>query len=239
MTRDEFVKELMLEFAKRGCWTDQIISEVKKIVEAIEEIVNNVHFNHKDWKEDMTKKLFENAADKTVEHIKNIKNDTPKYRAVWIDNRKNKVLEDEVDSHIDDNSEKEEPYTEDELREIEDAADDKKKNLKEYKPELNELGYRKDYDDITEDDIPGDYNEFCEKTKSARTFEMNPVEYLRWKKFQEEHRNCQRRPDGLPRFGAIGGGMSITFAPTGLGDLVSVRCGHCDTKVDITDTTHW
>ena len=96
-----------------------------------------------------------------------------------------------------------------------------------------------EYQKITEKDIPGDPEEYAESTKNARAFRMGPVEWLRYKKFCEDHGNCMRNPDGSHRFGAIGGGVSVTFMPTGLGNIVKVKCETCGRTYDLTDVNCW
>ena len=248
MTREEFIRALALEFAKQGKLFHDIINDTTTIAyltdkmdfkkgftfddvqDALAEVMKQKRWAPVEQSEETAEKTGRPAGEKK-------KRETPKYHAIWKDSKGNVIFKDEDVS--------EEPYTEEELNELketlerQEAEKDGTTEKEPVEPELNELGYRKNYDDVTRDDILGDYDEYKEKTKWGRSFEMTPVEYLRWQKFQEEHRDCQRRPDGLPRFGAIGGGMSVTFAPTGLGNLVSVRCGHCGTTVDITDTDCW
>lgn len=38
--------------------------------------------------------------------------------------------------------------------------------------------------------------------------------------------------------GAIGGGMTYSFTPTGLGTIVKVQCG-CGDSFDVTDYDNW
>ena len=68
---------------------------------------------------------------------------------------------------------------------------------------------------------------------------MSPVEYLRLEQFRKDHHDCQVSPDGFSRFGAIGGGTVVSFVGTGLGPIVHVKCEHCGTEVDLTDTNYW
>ena len=37
----------------------------------------------------------------------------------------------------------------------------------------------------------------------------------------------------------IGGKISITFTPTGLGDVIIVRCNVCGKEKEITDVSNW
>lgn len=78
-----------------------------------------------------------------------------------------------------------------------------------------------------------------EKKEEGCSFKMDKVEYEKYKAFCKKHRNCQRKPDGRPRFGTIGGGFSVTFIPTGLSPIISVKCNHCGEIEDITDSDNW
>lgn len=104
---------------------------------------------------------------------------------------------------------------------------------------LNDKGFPINYDDITEDDIPGDREAFKKKAKIYGSYTMSPVEYLRLEQFRKDHHDCQVSPDGFSRFGAIGGGTVVSFVGTGLGPIVHVKCEHCGTEVDLTDSDSW
>ena len=104
---------------------------------------------------------------------------------------------------------------------------------------LNDKGFPINYDDITEDDIPGDREAFKKKAKTYGSYTMSPVEYLRLEQFRKDHHDCQVSPDGFSRFGAIGGGTVVSFVGTGLGPIVHVKCEHCGTEVDLTDSDSW
>ena len=104
---------------------------------------------------------------------------------------------------------------------------------------LNDKGFPINYDDITEDDIPGDREAFKKEAKTYGSFTMSPVEYLRLKQFRKDHHDCRVGPDGFSRFGAIGGGTVVSFVGTGLGPIVHVKCEHCGTEVDLTDSDSW
>lgn len=51
--------------------------------------------------------------------------------------------------------------------------------------------------------------------------------YLKWRL---KHRKCERKA------GAIGGAISITFIPTGIGTIVEAKCGICDKALSLTDS---
>ena len=104
---------------------------------------------------------------------------------------------------------------------------------------MNEKGFPINYDDITEDDIPGDREVFKKKAKTCGNYTMSPVEYLRLEQFRKDHHDCLVDSDGFSRFGAIGGGTVVSFVGTGLGPIVHVKCEHCGTEVDLTDSDNW
>ena len=104
---------------------------------------------------------------------------------------------------------------------------------------LNGKGFPINYDDITEDDIPSDREAFKKKANTYGSFTMSPVEYLRLEQFRKDHHDCRVGPDGFSRFGAIGGGTVVSFVGTGLGPIVHVKCEHCGTEVDLTDSDSW
>ena len=70
-------------------------------------------------------------------------------------------------------------------------------------------------------------------------FELDKIETARYKTFWNEHRQCRIDKNGKPRFGGIGGGMSIKFTPTGLGNLVECHCEGCNKTEDITNIDSW
>lgn len=90
------------------------------------------------------------------------------------------------------------------------------------------------YDHITEKDIPDTedfkkkYADFCEYS-----FKMSPLEYLRYKEFCKDHRDCCKNT------GAIGGGIVVSFMGTGLGNIVHAKCECCGLEVDLTDNDIW
>lgn len=47
--------------------------------------------------------------------------------------------------------------------------------------------------------------------KEKGVFKMSKVEYMRWDKFCKTHHECMVGENGFHKFGAIGGGMKLTF----------------------------
>lgn len=63
-------------------------------------------------------------------------------------------------------------------------------------------------------------------------FKLNEKEEQNYKEFCKEHRGCEFTS-------TIGGKISITFTPTGLGNIVEVECHACGETKDITDISNW
>ena len=80
------------------------------------------------------------------------------------------------------------------------------------------------YDHITSETI---------KDTENHNFVMTAVEYARYKAFCKDHSGCCKN------MGAIGGGISVSFMPTGLGNCIKCECASCGTSVDITDISCW
>lgn len=57
-------------------------------------------------------------------------------------------------------------------------------------------------------------------------------------KWDNSHKSeCEYHINPL-KIGAIGGRLSYTFIPTGLGNIVIVKCA-CGAKLDLTDNDNW
>lgn len=65
-------------------------------------------------------------------------------------------------------------------------------------------------------------------------FKLNEVEQKAYEEFISQHKGCASK-----FYSAIGGKISITFTPTGLGDIIVVKCNKCGKEKDITDTSNW
>ena len=50
--------------------------------------------------------------------------------------------------------------------------------------------------------------------------------------------SCRKDEDGWPYVGAIGGATTFCFTPTGLGDILVVKCT-CGAEVNLTDFDSW
>ena len=102
----------------------------------------------------------------------------------------------------------------------------------------NGVWYNK-YDNV-DDNYVAELDEIEQhKIESYRKFDMSAVECARYLQFQKDHRSCRIAEDGRHKFGAIGGGTTVTFMGTGLGPIVHCHCEACGETVDITDNTNW
>ena len=69
-----------------------------------------------------------------------------------------------------------------------------------------------------------------EKVYEKKTFDLSVEQH---KKYDE-----WRKEKGKVYVGAIGGAYTFCFTPTGLGDIVEVKCAD-GTKLDLTDYDLW
>jgi hypothetical protein len=70
-------------------------------------------------------------------------------------------------------------------------------------------------------------------------FELTEDESKKAREFFKNHK-CSIGLDeyGFKKMGAIGGGETYSFTPTGLGNIIEVKCT-CGKKLDLTDTDSW
>lgn len=57
----------------------------------------------------------------------------------------------------------------------------------------------------------------------------------RIEQFRARHRNCPQYYLGKAFFSTTGGQYTFIITPTGLGNVVRIKCNVCDTIEDITD----
>ena len=74
-----------------------------------------------------------------------------------------------------------------------------------------------------------------DKDIELETFKLNKVETARYLKFRENHHECLFDKEGHSNFGCSGGGIILTFEPTGLGNFVECKCLWCNSSANITD----
>jgi len=63
-------------------------------------------------------------------------------------------------------------------------------------------------------------------------YSLSEKETKEYFEFCKKHRNCEFTS-------TIGGKISVTFIPTGLGNVVEVKCKACGETKDITDIDCW
>lgn len=72
-----------------------------------------------------------------------------------------------------------------------------------------------------------------------KSFELTEKETNDVREFMKKHRNCCIEKLNKPIFSTTGGQFSFTFTPTGLGNIVSIKCNACDEIEDVTDVANW
>lgn len=70
-------------------------------------------------------------------------------------------------------------------------------------------------------------------------FELSDKQTEQWVKFQDKHKNCCKKKTGREFASPSGGGYSIIFTPTGIGDIVHFKCHFCGKEEDATDYDTW
>lgn len=75
-------------------------------------------------------------------------------------------------------------------------------------------------------------NEIKKHKCSELIFRLNPTEAQEYHDFCNKHKSCEFSS-------TIGGKISVIFTPTGLGDIVVVKCNKCGEEKDITDVSNW
>lgn len=73
-----------------------------------------------------------------------------------------------------------------------------------------------------------------EKTYEDRTFILTAKQVEQFDKWRKE----KNEKEGEVYVGAIGGAYTICFTPTGLGEMVEIKCAD-GTKLDLTDFDSW
>lgn len=256
MTREEFIREIIVALTQKRNLITDIISDAQTIIKMADDFVAHREFKLDD---DVEKRYNERDGIKLSKKYN--------YTVVWddkTDENKDKKEEkstplsdvdaveklvqetkESVDCEIDDDIESDRKY-EDLQYDVPESEIDMEcqegEQIDDYTTRqrpLNDKGFPVNYDDITEDDIPGDCEAFKKEAKTYGSFSMSPVEYLRLEQFRKDHHDCRVGPDGFSRFGAIGGGTVVSFVGTGLGSIVHAKCEHCGTEVDLTDTDCW
>lgn len=66
-------------------------------------------------------------------------------------------------------------------------------------------------------------------------FELDEVEHIKYREWRREHDKTCKNKYGV---GAIGGRTTFCFTPTGLGNIVVVKCA-CGEEINLTDVSDW
>lgn len=70
-----------------------------------------------------------------------------------------------------------------------------------------------------------------------KLFEINGKELKSLRIWEKKHASkCRLPPDRTP---GIGGGLTYSFTPTGIGVAITVRCSVCNIEHDMTDYESW
>lgn len=73
-----------------------------------------------------------------------------------------------------------------------------------------------------------------EKKYEDKTFILSANQYKKYDEWRKE----KNKKDGEVYVGAIGGAYTFCFTPTGLGDMVVVKCAD-GTQLDLTEYEYW
>jgi len=68
----------------------------------------------------------------------------------------------------------------------------------------------------------------------AKAFLMYPDQIKKFKKWDKKHEKCAKEDTT-----AIGGRLTYRFTPTGLGDILVVKCNQCGEELDLTESDKW
>lgn len=70
-------------------------------------------------------------------------------------------------------------------------------------------------------------------------FVLSDKQEKQWHEFQEKHKECCRKKTGRDIASPSGGGYSVIFSPTGIGDIVHFKCHFCGQEENVTDYDCW
>lgn len=64
-------------------------------------------------------------------------------------------------------------------------------------------------------------------------------EYIAAGEFRKEHKDCCKKILGKEHFSTTGGAFTYIITPTGLGNIIKIKCNSCNEIKDITDAESW
>ena len=70
-------------------------------------------------------------------------------------------------------------------------------------------------------------------------FKLNDTQTEQWHEFQKKHQQCCVKKTGRRLASPSGGGCSVIFTPTGIGDVVHFKCHFCGEEENVTDYGSW
>ena len=68
---------------------------------------------------------------------------------------------------------------------------------------------------------------------------LNEKEVEAADKFYKKHKSCPQLLLGKSRFSTEGGLLTYEITPTGLGDVIVIRCNACGKRENITNVDDW
>lgn len=75
--------------------------------------------------------------------------------------------------------------------------------------------------------------------KIMKNFKLTEKETSEIQEFMKKHENCCFEKLNKHFFSTTGGQFSFIFTPTGLGNVVIIKCNACDKTEDVTDISNW
>lgn len=83
-----------------------------------------------------------------------------------------------------------------------------------------------------------EFDELRDTSEIPSSFYLSDSDKRKVDKWDNSHKSeCEYYINPL-KIGAIGGRLSYTFIPTGLGDIMIVKCA-CGAKLDLTNNDNW
>jgi hypothetical protein len=68
--------------------------------------------------------------------------------------------------------------------------------------------------------------------------EQQQQKFAEWNRNHKKECKFFQNEDGIEQCGAIGGRLTYSFTPTGLGVITKIQCA-CGAEIDLTDVEDW